>query len=225
MPPNQTPPQPQNQPAPPPPPEYGYPPAPPQYPAQPESTGLAIASMVLGIVGILTAWILIGLPLALVGLVLGIVSIAKKKGGRGMAIAGIITSALALLFGVAMVAISIIAYQGIGQRAETTQNQSTASQIAKKAEAYNVIMGDAEGAQYPDYQTLVSQTEVPEALIEQSTARQLSDGNQNQASQESPVTYRGCSDGASINYWDASSQRAESIDVGQPTLCSFEPRT
>ena len=62
----------------------------------PEQKGFSIASMILGIVGFL-AWCipLCGFPVCLTGLILGIVGI--KKGGKGMAIAGIIMSAITLV--------------------------------------------------------------------------------------------------------------------------------
>lgn len=62
----------------------------------PEKQGLSIASMVLGICGFL-AWCLplVGFPVSITGLVLGI--IGMKKGGKGMAITGIITSAITLV--------------------------------------------------------------------------------------------------------------------------------
>ena len=58
--------------------------------------GLAIASLVLGIVN-LCAWLLpiCGGPLALVGIVLGILGLNSSR--RGMAIAGIVISGIALL--------------------------------------------------------------------------------------------------------------------------------
>lgn len=63
---------------------------------KPEQKGFSIASMILGIVGFL-AWCipLFGFPVCLTGLILGIVGI--KKGGKGMAIAGIIMSAITLV--------------------------------------------------------------------------------------------------------------------------------
>ncbi len=64
------------------------------------SNGLAIASLVLGIVGLLLAIIpivgVISWILAPLGLILGFVAL-NKPGGRGMAIGGLITSGLALL--------------------------------------------------------------------------------------------------------------------------------
>lgn len=69
-------------------PQYGYMPE--------EDKGMSIASMVLGIIGLL-AWCipLFGYPITIVGLVLGIKG--KNKGGRGMAIAGIVMSIIGLL--------------------------------------------------------------------------------------------------------------------------------
>lgn len=66
---------------------------------------MGIASMVLGIVAIIGAWIplcnYISFLPALVGLILGIVDAVKKKksgGKKGMAIAGIIISAISIVF-------------------------------------------------------------------------------------------------------------------------------
>ena len=71
---------------------------------QPPNSGLAIASLVLGITGFC-------LPIitAMAGLILGIVAMNKIKasggriGGHGLALAGTITSAVALLFSIALV--------------------------------------------------------------------------------------------------------------------------
>lgn len=63
---------------------------------QPEQKGMSIASMVLGIVSIL-AWCLpcVGYPVTIAGIVLGV--IGMKKGGKGMAIAGIVLCAIFLV--------------------------------------------------------------------------------------------------------------------------------
>lgn len=65
---------------------------------QPQGSGqgLSIASLVLGIVGFV-AWCLplVGYPVTITGLVLGIV--AKNKGAKGMAVAGIILSSITLV--------------------------------------------------------------------------------------------------------------------------------
>lgn len=62
-----------------------------------EGKGLAIASMVLGIVGILSVCVIIGGPIGLVGLVLGIVALVKGTSGPGFAVAGIVLSALTVI--------------------------------------------------------------------------------------------------------------------------------
>lgn len=71
-----------------------------QYPLQPQGNGLAVASLVLGILSILFVWIpivgLVSWVLAPVGLVLGLVGLSRP-GGRGMAIAGSICSGVGLL--------------------------------------------------------------------------------------------------------------------------------
>jgi site-specific recombinase len=82
-------------------------------PAAHKKQGMAVASMVLGILSVLIGWIPVvgwftGFPMALLAVILGAVAIgqANKKpdefGGKGMAITGlvlgIVTLALALLF-------------------------------------------------------------------------------------------------------------------------------
>lgn len=61
-------------------------------------SGLSIASMVIGILSILTMFIIQGLPfvLGIVSIILGIVG--KKKGGKALAFVGIITGAISVLF-------------------------------------------------------------------------------------------------------------------------------
>lgn len=73
--------------------------------SQPQaSNGLAIASMVLGILSIVSAIIpiigIIAWVLSPLGLILGFVAMGKP-GGRGMAIAGVVTSAIGLLICIA----------------------------------------------------------------------------------------------------------------------------
>ncbi len=72
---------------------YGYAPPPPAYaPGGPRSaTGLAIASLVVGLVALITFWIpLWGTLLGIVAVILGAIALAKKQ-SKGMAISGILT--------------------------------------------------------------------------------------------------------------------------------------
>lgn len=65
-----------------------------------ESKGVSIASMVLGIFSLTFGCCItyVGIATAIAGLITGIISLKDKKPGRGMAIAGIIMSAIALVF-------------------------------------------------------------------------------------------------------------------------------
>lgn len=86
-----------------------------QVPASSGSNGMAIASMVLGIVGVLLCWCYgIGALPGLIGAILGHVSLKqiKERGqeGRGMALTGIITGWIAValvVVGIVIVAILI----------------------------------------------------------------------------------------------------------------------
>ena len=67
------------------------------------NSGLAIASMCAGIVGLCLCWIpVLGIILGIIGMVFGGIGIAQTGkpgvGGRGMAIAGLVTGLIALVF-------------------------------------------------------------------------------------------------------------------------------
>jgi phage FluMu protein Com len=75
------------------PPEYG--------PPSRQTDGRAVASLVLGILSIVGSCCcpFVGLPLAIIGLTLGI--LARNSENRGMAIAGVVLSALGTVLGIA----------------------------------------------------------------------------------------------------------------------------
>ena len=76
-------------------PGYGAPYYPPAVSQNAPGNGFAVASLILGIVALLSSCSLIlTIPCAVVGLILGI--IGKNKGAGGMAVAGIVLSALGL---------------------------------------------------------------------------------------------------------------------------------
>lgn len=66
-------------------------------------SGLAIASMILGILGFMTAILLVGFVFAFAGLILGITALIKVSrkpmlyGGKGFAVAGVVLSTLTVL--------------------------------------------------------------------------------------------------------------------------------
>lgn len=71
-----------------------------------KASGLAIASMVCGIVSIVLCCIwYISIILAIVAVVLGVINNVKGLGGKGMAIAGIVTGAIGIILAVALIAL------------------------------------------------------------------------------------------------------------------------
>ena len=79
----------------------------PQAPQSPQGKGMAIASMVCGIVAIPLSWVYVGTLVAIVGLVLGILSSKKLKeqgAPAGMALAGIICSCVGLAIAILVTA-------------------------------------------------------------------------------------------------------------------------
>jgi Domain of unknown function (DUF4190) len=88
------------------PPQPPQPPVPPGLPGQ--TNGMAITGMVCGILGIVLFWIpYVGVILGILGLVFGFLgrSRAAQLGGvgQGMAVAGIVTGAIAVVAGVAWI--------------------------------------------------------------------------------------------------------------------------
>ena len=80
------------------------------YVPEPEDgPGFAIAGMICGILSLLCCCVwYIGLVLGIVGMVLSIISIRQHKPGKGMAIAGIVCSAIGLGIGLFMGIINIV---------------------------------------------------------------------------------------------------------------------
>lgn len=69
----------------------------PVYPnAQVPQRGLSITAMVLGITSAVFAWALVVVPI--IGLVFGFIALRREPAGRGMAITGLITSGVGLLW-------------------------------------------------------------------------------------------------------------------------------
>jgi type II secretory pathway pseudopilin PulG len=115
------------------------------YPSSsPQRKGLAIASLVVGIVSILTCGgLLVG---AIVGIVLGIVAMNKAQrdptqyAGRGLAIAGIVTSAFSFLLGI-LAAIAIPNLLKSQQAPQETAALTEVQTIGKAQILYSVTKG------------------------------------------------------------------------------------
>ena len=132
----------------PPPPPGGYPP-PGDYP-QPgypgygpprPSSGLAVAALVVGIIGVLTSFVVLGGVLGIVALVLGIIGLGKARrglaSGRGMAITGIVLGVLAILIAAAALAFFISnadEIDNLGDCLEDADNEAEADLCADQFE-------------------------------------------------------------------------------------------
>ncbi|HVE82742.1 MAG TPA: DUF4190 domain-containing protein, partial [Myxococcales bacterium] len=101
----------------------------PQYPGQPaggsasgQTSGMAIAALVLGVLGVCAPC-----PLGLIGVILGIVALSRigntpGLGGRGLAIAGIVIPIVATVFWTAIAVPNFVKFQARAKQAECKAN-------------------------------------------------------------------------------------------------------
>jgi hypothetical protein len=104
-------------------------------PTPPASQLLSTWSLVLGIVAlVLGIVVFISIPAAIVAVILGIIVLAKHHPGKGKALAGIITGGVALIFIPILFMITLVAYNGITERAnqlkQTSTQQAAATTVA-----------------------------------------------------------------------------------------------
>lgn len=75
------------------------PPPPPHGPQSSPRLGLAIASLVLGILAFLSSFLVVGALLGLLGLVLGVVHVLRRQGRNAMAWTGVVLSVFGIVIG------------------------------------------------------------------------------------------------------------------------------
>jgi hypothetical protein len=96
--------------------QYGQYPQQPYYQPAPSAHGASVASLVLGICGVVFCWIpVIGFFLQIAALITGIIG-AQHPNGKGMAIAGLVMGAIMLVLGIAFWAFIFIAAASSGYR-------------------------------------------------------------------------------------------------------------
>lgn len=105
-----------------------------------KGVGLAVASMVLGIISLLLGCCFgyITIPAAIIAVILAAVSMSKKMGGKGMAITGLVTSIISLI-PAAIVAISGTSLLALGSMSSVLDesskaNDSSSSSIIEESE-------------------------------------------------------------------------------------------
>lgn len=108
-------------------------------PAQPIQSqpgkGLAVASMVLGIVAVLTGLIYLGAVLGILAIIFGVIAL-KKKAGKGMAIAGIITGSLGILGTIIAISLVLIAVPALQRSARDTDRKNQLGLIVSEIQNY-----------------------------------------------------------------------------------------
>ncbi|MFZ1300963.1 MAG: DUF4190 domain-containing protein [Candidatus Microsaccharimonas sp.] len=147
----------------------------------------------LGIVGFIFAFI----GLQLVGLILSILGFNKsKKAGHKntLAFAGIILNAIGIVTALIVIPFffltTMVAYNGISERANTSAGKAAAAQVQKYSELYY-----ADNGTYP---TAFSQLENVSTTVQQSTVRITS-----KPTSSSTVEFYSCGAvGNKIGYWD-----------------------
>lgn len=111
-----------------------------------------------------------------------------------------------------LAAISIVAYNGIQNRGKQSSAQSLASQVAKKAEAYNTVKSS-----YPANKAAFAATDAKEANLDDPS--KLNDATGTAAlttpSDEKTVSYKQCAAGGAQVYWyDATTSKINAIGIG-----------
>ena len=198
-------------------PPYGYPEAQPPYGAPPKKgAGLAIASMVLGIIALLLSWIPIinnvAAVLAVVGLGLGIPALIWARrgthGGTGMAITGLVTSVLAIVLVIATQLLFVKALDEAGTSLEEAIAEVEASDAPEAQEEEEVAAAPETvpfgvPAQVGDYEVTVDAVE----LNADATVAAANDFNEPPTGQyviaQLTVTYVGTEEG--MPGWDLTS--------------------
>ncbi|MBC7783862.1 MAG: DUF4190 domain-containing protein [Burkholderiales bacterium] len=114
-------------------------------PARPASSGLAIGAMICGLIG------LCFFPLSLVGLVLGIIALAKRKHpdepGKGFAITGVVTGGLGVLL-MPVLLISIL-LPSLNRAREAANRIKCSSNMRQVVLALKMYANMEPGAKYP----------------------------------------------------------------------------
>lgn len=79
-----------------------------------DGNGMAIASMICGIVSlVLSCIVFLSIPSSIAAIILSIICITKKKSGKAMAIAGLVCGVISIIFIIALIFYSINLINGL----------------------------------------------------------------------------------------------------------------
>lgn len=98
-----------------------------------KSAALAIASLVLGVISILSGVIIVGGFFGFVGIILGIIALIQiRKGkatGKGMAIGGIVTGVVGIVISIVVIVMGILATMMLQECAKSGHEQADGSYV------------------------------------------------------------------------------------------------
>ena len=167
----------------------------------------------LGIVGFILAFFfpLVGLPLSIIGLVK-----SKKAGMRnGLALAGVILNSIFIVAGLFLISITIMSYNGVQQRANSSNAKITAQNVANMAEMYGAENGEYKGdefvSRYPkmfgDISSMLHDTTQAKTPMTSAPA------------QPNIVEFYACGDqtGNKVGYWDYTDNKVMYTYAGEAT--------
>ena len=175
----------------------------------------------LGIAGFILAFIF-----PLVGLILSIVALVKsKKAGlrNGLALAGIILSSVFFVMSAILLAVTIMGYMGIQERANSQSAANNALNVVKMAEMYNMENSDSSTDQptsrYPKTPADIASMVQDVTFVKSPILFAPNDA--------SVIEFYACGDqtGNKIGYWDAAERDVKYLYAGtasdSSTDCTF----
>ena len=107
----------------------------------PQGNGMAVAGLVLGILGLVMCWIVIGWILALLGIIFGAIGLGKAKRvgkGKGMALAGLICGVLGIVVGIVFQIIVVAAFTDYMKKSKRTEASLQLDNMARKIKTYHI---------------------------------------------------------------------------------------
>lgn len=114
--------------------------------------GLAVGSLVCGVIAVTLCCCIGWLP-GVIAIILGVVSLVKKRGGKGMAIGGIVTGAIGFVFGLIMIVFVAVPYMAMAPYLEKAmEGIDTSDPDAPKILLERIAdMYYEEEGEYPDF--------------------------------------------------------------------------
>lgn len=119
----------------------------------PQQSGLGIAGMIIGIISLLLACFVVGGFFGVIGLILSIVALTQKDRKSGMAIAGIVLNAIAIVIMVLMFIVSLDSGDEVKNVATgSTVEQTIVPESTPETNAQEAVFHQGETAEYRNVQ-------------------------------------------------------------------------